>query len=150
MKTNKDLWKMVEEYSKLPAGAVALERKEEFRREIISFEGDHEFRLVDSIPAGGYLIWNIGYHMPEGYLPLVRVGTGEDRFYVKGENLAVEVKDAQKILYIVGSGLNTTAKMKEAIEMFEKHGGREKEYIDKLKEAYEILLKVPGEENLKG
>ena len=35
-------------------------------------DGEHEFEVVDHIPLG-YIVWNIGSHMIDGYLPLCRL-----------------------------------------------------------------------------
>lgn len=107
--------------------------------------GKHEFEIVDFIPYG-YHIWNIGKNMQDGYLPLVMTG-GYDGCQVIGVMKALALKDAQKILSVIGEGNNTPKKLKACIEKYEAKGSRP-EFVERMKEALEILLQVKGSQNL--
>lgn len=57
----------------------------------------HSFQVVDKVPLG-YVIWNIGNNMADGYLPLCQVG-GPDGCQVNPDTLkAVKCDGAQTIL----------------------------------------------------
>lgn len=57
----------------------------------------HSFQVVDKVPLG-YVIWNIGNNMADGYLPLCQVG-GPDGCQVNPDTLkAVKCDSAQTIL----------------------------------------------------
>lgn len=107
--------------------------------------GQHTFEIVDFIPYG-YHIWNIGKNMKEDYLPLVQVG-GYDGCQVIGIKKALPLKDAQKILSVIGEGNDTPKKMKACIEKYEVKGTNQ-EKIGRMKEALEIMLKIKGINNL--
>ena len=60
-------------------------------------DGTNTFQVVDSVPLG-YVIWNIGDNMAEGFLPLCQVG-GSDGCQVNPDTLkAVKCDGAQVIL----------------------------------------------------
>lgn len=57
----------------------------------IIVDGTNTFQVVDSVPLG-YVIWNIGNNMADGYLPLCQVG-GPDGCQVNPDTLkAVKVR----------------------------------------------------------
>ena len=63
----------------------------------IIVDGTNTFQVVDSVPLG-YVIWNIGDNMADGYLPLCQVG-GPDGCQVNPDTLkAVKCDGAQTIL----------------------------------------------------
>ena len=63
----------------------------------IIVDGTNTFQVVDSVPLG-YVIWNIGNNMADGYLPLCQVG-GPDGCQVNPDTLkAVKCDGAQTIL----------------------------------------------------
>ncbi|MDF2881302.1 MAG: hypothetical protein K0R54_1859 [Clostridiaceae bacterium] len=107
--------------------------------------GQHTFEIVDFIPYG-YHIWNIGKNMKEDYLPLVQLG-GYDGCQVIGIMKALPLKNAQKILSVIGEGNNTPGKMKVCIDKYEVNGINQ-EKTEKMKEALEIMLKIKGIDNL--
>ena len=68
--------------------------------------GNHVFEIVDSIPKG-YVIWNIGRNMKDGYLPLCEVYEGT--YHIKVETLkAIKLEKAQEVLEVVGCVKNVT------------------------------------------
>ena len=68
--------------------------------------GEDIFEIVNSVPCG-YVIWNIGENMIDGYLPLVQVG-GYDGCQVNIETMkAIKLDEAQTILAAIGHGENT-------------------------------------------
>ena len=78
----------------------------------------HTFELVDFV-LYGYLVWNIGKNMADGYLPLCRLCAVQP--FPGGRNIevetlkAVECKGARVILDAVHSGANTLAKMRSTL-----------------------------------
>lgn len=56
----------------------------------------HEFIIIDYIPFNA-VVWNIGKHMPEGYIPYVYID--KDYHIIEGQPMyAVKMNNAQKIL----------------------------------------------------
>jgi hypothetical protein len=107
--------------------------------------GQHTFEIVDFIPYG-YHIWNIGKNMKEGYLPLVLLG-GYDDCQVIGTKKAIYLKDAQKVLSVMGYGTNTVKKLESYIDKHNDSEG-EKDLIKKMKEALLIMYEIKGINNL--
>ena len=64
--------------------------------------------LVVAKPPCGTVIWNIGEHAPEGYIPFVRV----DNYHVYGEMYAVKCESASVVMAAVGYGADTAEKMR--------------------------------------
>lgn len=88
------------------------------------------FEIVDHVPLG-YSVWNIGSHMPEGWLPLCRLAARqpfEGAMDVDVESLkAIRCEGAQTILAAVGFGPDTIDEMRTYIKKHE--GDKSKEYI---------------------
>lgn len=88
------------------------------------------YEIVDFVPLG-YEIWNIGAHMPEGWLPLCRLATKqpfEGARNVDAESLkAIRCEGAQTILAAVGFGPDTIGEMETYIKKHE--DDKSKEYI---------------------
>lgn len=115
---------------------------------ISDYCSDIEFTVVDKIPYGSK-IWNIGKHMPDGYLPLVYTG-GYDKCQVIAEQgyKAVKTEDAELILYVTGFGYGKISKMERYLK---KYKGKEKSrniLYKKIEQALIALKKVPGAEEL--
>lgn len=113
---------------------------------------NHTYEIVDEIPAG-YLIWNIGEHAPEGYLPLCKPlfpqpFSGAHR--IDGDTLkAIKTEDAQVILKAVH--IEDTL---PAMETYVRRYGRSvrqgtRERVKCCREAIPALRKVKGWQNLK-
>jgi hypothetical protein len=82
---------------------------------VIEHRGD-VFEIVDRIPKG-YLIWNIGNNMLEGYLPLCRYVNPGSSFRIDGNSLkAIKCEGAQVVLKAVGAGYETIEDMRQCIE----------------------------------
>lgn len=110
----------------------------------------HTFELVDAVPHG-YLIWNIGKNMADGYLPLCRLCAVQP--FPGGRNIevetlkAVECKGAQVILDAVHSGANTLAKMEKYIAKHQNaaEGTWEHSCVKKVKEALPYMRQIKWE-----
>lgn len=78
--------------------------------------GKHTFEIVDFVPLG-YEIWNIGNHMPDGYLPLCRLSSYQpfsDSRNIETDTLkAIKIEGAQIILDAVMHGAGFTLKEME-------------------------------------
>ena len=93
---------------------------------------DHVFEIVDEVPLG-YLIWNIGKNMPDGYLPLCRIKDGRE-FDIEPETLeAIRHPEAQTIL--AGAGCAGTLKEMEAFVKKYKNDKRESYWVKRIEEA---------------
>lgn len=79
--------------------------------------GNHTFKIVDKIPSG-YVIWNIGKNMIDGYLHICQVG-GYDGCSVNTETLkAIKSEGAQIILSVTTNGQNTPKSMERYIKRY--------------------------------
>ena len=93
-------------------------------KQTITNNGD-TFELVDRVPRG-YLIWNIGKNMVDGYLPLCRLAYFQP--FPGGRNIEVETlkaikcEGAQTILAAIGWGPETPEEMERYIEKHERKG----------------------------
>lgn len=80
---------------------------------------DDIYKVVDSVPFG-YLIWNIGKNMVDGYLPLCRLAASQP--FPGGRNiepttlLAIKCERAQDILSATINGIYTIADAEKFIE----------------------------------
>lgn len=88
----------------------------------------HTFELVDHIPYG-YMIWNIGDNMIDGYLPLCRLSTcqplpGGRR--IETDNLkAIKVNEARAILNVsIRCGTSTLKDMERYVKRYENSNKR--------------------------
>ena len=105
------------------------------------------FELGDFVPHG-YLIWNIGENMPDGYLPLCRLAARQP--FPGGRSIepdtlkAIKCEGAQTILSAIGYGPDT----KDAIVQYiDKHSSAEpgsRYYIpvQRMKAALPYLEKI--------
>lgn len=111
--------------------------------------GNHEFELVDSIPYGGYRIWNIGKNMVDGYLPLVQTG-GYDGCQVNIRTMkAIKVDGAQTILAAIGRGQGTIQEMETYIKRYKNSKVEStKCHVKKLEGALEVMRSIKGIEKL--
>ena len=103
--------------------------------------GNDTFEIVDSVPSG-YVIWNIGKNMVDGYLPLVRTG-GYDGCQVIGTKKAIEIEGAQTILAAIGRGQNTIKEMETYIKKYKNTKNEStKNHIQRLKDALEVMYLI--------
>ena len=116
---------------------------------LIVHEQHHDtlkFFLSDSVPSS-HKIWNIGAHMPDGYLPLIVTG-GYDGCQVGVNNLiAVKTEGAQEILRATCHGCGRTVSDME--EYISKHGDAkansyEHEVVAQMKTALPYMRKIKG------
>ena len=115
--------------------------------------GNHEFELVDSVPYGGYLIWNIGKNMIDGYLPLCQL-SGRQPFdggrEINQRTLkAIKVDGAQTILAAIGRGQGTIQEMETYIKRYKNSKVEStKCHVKKLEGALEVMRSIKGIEKL--
>ena len=115
------------------------------------FNIHNEFQIVEHIPYGCYLIWNINF--VEGYLPLAELLPSN--YGLRSINphtlKAIKVDDSKKILKLVAQGINTLPKMKKYYEKFKNSQIAQKaERSNLCKECIPIMKNIPGVENLYG
>lgn len=83
--------------------------------------GGHKFEVTDRVEKG-YLIWNIGSNMPDGYLPLCKLK--KDQPFKGGRDIetdslkCIPMDGAQVILAAAGYGAQTPEEMRRYIERY--------------------------------
>lgn len=105
------------------------------------------FELVDFIPLG-YEIWNIGEHMPDGYLPLCRIKAIQ-RFpggrEIEPDTLkAMKLDGAQTVLQAVALGLGTIEKAEKYLKRHRnaKPGNPDEWIVQRVKAALPIMRQI--------
>lgn len=104
--------------------------------------GQHEFELVDYVPHG-YIVWNIGKNMIDGYLPLCRLSACQP--FPGGRSIEVETLKAIKtdaaqiILAAIGIGPGTVKEMESYIEKHPNKWG-----VDRMKKALPYMRQIKG------
>ena len=112
-------------------------------KQTITNNGD-TFELVDRVPRG-YLIWNIGKNMVDGYLPLCRLAYFQP--FPGGRNIEVETlkaikcEGAQTILAAIGWGPETPEEMERYIEKHERIGTHIME-VESMKKALPLMRQI--------
>lgn len=107
----------------------------------------YTFEVVDHVPSG-YLIWNIGKHMVDGYLPLCILAS--DQPFPGGRTVnvdalkAIKCDGAQTILAAIGYGPETPDQMDRYIEKYSKEGpgGRHAMAVDRMKKALPFMREL--------
>lgn len=104
----------------------------------------HRFEIVDEIPLG-YEIWNIGHHMPDGWLPLCRLSANqpfEGATQIEPDTLkALRCEGAQVILAASVSDIDTLEKAEKFIAKYD--GNPKKEYeLNKAKAALPYMRQL--------
>lgn len=104
------------------------------------------FELVDHFPFG-YLIWNIGKNMADGYLPLCRLGHMQP--FPGGRSIepdtlkAIKIDGAQTILAAVGFGPETPEEMEEYIKKHDKGSKNYKPFaVERMKKALPLMRQI--------
>lgn len=115
------------------------------------FNIHNEFQIVEHIPYGCYLIWNINF--VEGYLPLAELLPSN--YGLRSINphtlKAIKVDDSKKILKLIAQGINTLTKMEKYYEKFiNSQIAQKAERANLCKECIPIMKNIPGVENLYG
>lgn len=115
------------------------------------FNIHNEFQIVEHVPYGRYLIWNINF--VDGYLPLAELLPNNDGLRPINPNTlkAIKVDDSKKILKLIAQGINTLPKMEKYYEKYENSQLTQKAKRANLcKECIPIMKNIPGVENLYG
>lgn len=96
-------------------------------------------------PPLGYIIWNIGSHAPEGYLPFCRlkaVQPFDGGREIEPDTLkAMKCDGAKEILAAIGLGAETSAEMKKFIKKHERNSRRSWE-CERMRAAIPYLEKI--------
>lgn len=110
------------------------------------------FEVVDEIPYG-YMIWNIGKHMVDGYLPLCRLA--ERQPFPGGRSInvntlkAIKCDGAQTILAVTTYGQGTIKEMEEFLTKYKGTRNPDKQsHMKQVEAALLVLRNVKGAENL--
>ena len=104
--------------------------------------GQHEFELVAHVPHG-YIVWNIGKNMIDGYLPLCRLAAAQP--FPGGRNIethtlkAIKTEHAQTILAATIIGPGTAKKMEDYIKKHPNKWG-----VDRMKAALPYMRQIKG------
>lgn len=112
----------------------------------ITHNGD-TFELVDSVPRG-YLIWNIGKNMIDGYLPLCILAS--DQPFPGGRTInadalkAIKCEGAQTILAAIGYGPETPDQMERYIKKYSSEGpdGLHAVSVERMKKALPLMREI--------
>lgn len=79
----------------------------------------YTFRIVDSVPYP-YTLWDIGYRMPDGYLPLCQLAPSQgspNGDSIDGDHLlAIKAEGAESIMKAVRYGFSTPDEMEAYIQ----------------------------------
>lgn len=115
------------------------------------FNTHYEFQIVEHIPYGSYLIWNINF--VEGYLPLAE--SLPNNYGLRPINphtlKTIKVDNSKKILKLVAEGINTLTKMEKYYEKnINSQITQKAERANLCKECIPIMKNIPGVENLYG
>lgn len=112
----------------------------------------HVFEIVEEVPPG-YMIWNIGKNMIDGYLPLCRLS--ERQPFPGGRSIdadtlkAIKIDGAQDILAAVGWGEETLEEMERYVKRYRNSKTERVRFlIERYEKAIPIMRKIKGIENL--
>ena len=109
--------------------------------------GNDIFEIVESVPKG-YLIWNIGRNMIDGYLPLCKlkaVQPFEGCMEIERDTLkAIKIEGAQTILAAISGGQNTIESMERYISRYKnaKPGTWSYRQVQRMKKALEVMYQL--------
>lgn len=104
--------------------------------------GEYKFEIVDHVPAG-YVIWNIGQNMPDGYLPITETMI-ENKYHINPNTLkAIKFEGAQAILSATILGPNTVKKAERYIARHE-HQKNYQWRVGKMKAALPLMKQIKG------
>ena len=105
-------------------------------------DGKNVFQVVDYIPLG-YVIWNIGPNMAEGYLPLCQVG-GEDGCHVNPATLKVIKCDGAQTILAAAHCAGTPSAMRKFLSKHKnaKPGSYNDLCVQRIKAALPYLDKL--------
>lgn len=106
--------------------------------------GKDTFEVVEEVPDG-YMVWNIGKNMVDGYLPLCRLSARQS--FPGGRSIeadtlkAIKTNGAQTILAAVGYGPSTVKEMESHIA---KYAQRKPYECSKMKAALPFMRQIKG------
>lgn len=107
--------------------------------------GKHTFEIIDYVPKG-YMIWNIGVNMPDGYLPLCKLLPAHEQPFAGGCTIntktlkAIKCDGAQKILAALGYGPDTISEMERYVKRYEKSENPiTARRVQRMKEAIKVM-----------
>ena len=117
-------------------------------KQVLKMGGDI-FEITDRVERG-YMIWNIGRNMTDGYLPLCRLEKNQPfkggRSIEKDTLKCIPVPEAQTILAAIGYGPNTPAEMRRYIERYgNSRDGWRQRVVLKMKRALPIMEELVWE-----
>ena len=109
--------------------------------------GEHVFEIVNEVPRG-YMVWNIGDNMAEGYLPFCRLSTYQP--FPDGRNIEVDTlkalkcEGAREILSIASFGCRTIDDVEEYLNKHKNPKPGTATYMDvqRCKEALPYMRKI--------
>lgn len=107
----------------------------------------HTFELVDHVPDG-YLVWNIGKNMIDGYLPLCILASDQPFPGGRAINVnalkAIKCDGAQTILAAIGYGPETPDQMERYIEKYSREGpgGLHALEVERMKKALPLMREI--------
>ena len=114
-----EIWHWFEETFNVSVGRDLIGHEEE----VWDREHTHVFRIVNDPCYPAYKIWNIGKHMPDGYLPMSRMKQVQPFDGVEEIDTdtlhAIRTDGAQDILNALGFGPETSAEMTAYVEGIE-------------------------------
>lgn len=133
--------------------ALEKEKAEYENMKDILVVGDNKFELVDELPLG-YVFWNIGRNMPDGYLPLCRIAAVqpfEGARNIEVDTLkAVRLEGAQTVLRASVEGFENVEKMEAFVKRCSGKvlGEKQQRKLDKVRDALEALKPLTMERTL--
>ena len=113
-------------------------------------DGRHRFEIVDSVPSG-YLIWNIGRNMTEGYVPFCQLKSDqpfEGGMEINPDTLkAVRIDDSFKIMDAIGYGPNTSEEMEAFINKYQDCPENSWKHlaVQRMKDALPVMRQIKWE-----
>lgn len=106
--------------------------------------GKDTFEVVEEVPYG-YIIWNIGKNMVDGYLPLCRLSSQQPfagaRCIDANTLKAIKTDGAQTIMAAAGYGPDTVKKMEDYIA---KYARRRPYECSKMRTALPFMRQIKG------
>lgn len=123
---------------------ILIKRKKgaDMREQYVTSNAGHKFLVVDKIPKG-YIVWNIGNNMQEGYVPICMLTDNVSSKIIPGTLKAVRSEGAAIILEAVGRGQNTLAKMEAYVKRYSKSKSRAVQVnISRLRKAIPYMKQI--------
>lgn len=113
--------------------------------------GRHTFEIVDRVP-NGYMVWNIGKNMIDGYLPLCRLKRASEQPFEGGCAIetdtlkAIKLDGAQIVLAAFGFGPYDIPSMEKYVKRYSNSKTLYvKRRVERMKAALEIMYTIVWE-----